>query len=248
MDRDITAFCARMPSHPHWTRRAALAAMLGLASSAAWGNDGWTLRHVDDAAGIQVWLEQNPGPYPRFRARMTLPHTRLASAVALLRDAASMPRWVYATKSAHHLSGGGGATGVSRVINELPGPLSDRESVVQWAWSVDATGRVVTLSGQPATAPPEPLPNTVRMPGFASSWTLRALAGAGAGAGAEQDGVDIEFEGWANPGGNLALPFMRRLVAESVWQAPLNTLLGMQKMMSLEPYRSAVLPVFLRVP
>jgi hypothetical protein len=219
-----------------------LAALLGLASSAAWGDDGWTLRQVDEAAGIQVWLETDPGPYPRFRARMSLPHTRLASAVALLRDAASMPLWVYATKSAQHLSGGGGATGVSRVINELPGPLSDRESVVQWAWAVDATGRVVTLSGRPAESPPEPLPDTVRMPGFASSWTLRALRGA------DEDGVEVEFEGWANPGGNLALPFMRVFVAESVWLAPLNTLRGMQKMLPLEPYRSAALPVFLRAP
>ena len=231
-----------MPSHPHVTRRTALAALLGLFSSTAWGDDGWVLRHADEGAGIQVWLEQTPGPYPRFRAGMTLPQARLASAVALLRDAASMPLWVYATKSAQHLSGGGGATGVSRVINELPGPLSDRESIVQWAWAVDATGRVVTLSGQPAAAPPEPLPDTVRLPGFASSWTLRALAGG------DQAGLEVEFEGWANPGGNLALPFMRRLVADSVWRAPLNTLLGMQKMLSLEPYRSAVLPAFLRVP
>lgn len=216
--------------------------MLGWASSTAWGDDGWRLRHRDEAAGIQVWLESDPGPYPRFRARMTLPHARLASAVALLRDPASMPLWVYATKSAQHLSGGGGATGVTRVINELPGPLSDRESIVQWAWAVDASGRVVTLSGRPAVAPPEPLPDTVRMPGFASSWTLRALGGA------EEDGVEVEFEGWANPGGNLALPFMRGFVAESVWRAPLNTLLGMQKMLSLAPYRSAVLPVFLRAP
>lgn len=216
--------------------------MLGLATCAAGGDDGWALRHVDEAAGIQVWLEHDPGPYPRFRARMTLPRTRLASAVALLRDPSSMPHWVYATKSAQHLSGGGGTTGVSRVINELPGPLSDRESIVQWAWSMDAAGRVVTLSGRPADAPPEPLPDTVRMPGFASSWTLRALGGA------EEDGVDVEFEGWANPGGKLALPFMRGLVAESVWRAPLNTLLGMQRMVMLEPYRSATLPVFLRAP
>jgi hypothetical protein len=195
MDTDLTAFRGLMPSRPLWTRRTALAAMLGL-----------------------------------------------APAVALLRDPASMPRWIYATKSAQHLSGGGGATGVSRVVNELPGPLSDRESIVQWAWAMDATGRVVTLSGRPAESPPEPLPDTVRMPGFASSWTLRALGGA------DEDGIEVEFEGWANPGGNLALPFLRGVVADSVWRAPLNTLRGMQRMLPQEPYRSAAPPDFLRVP
>ena len=252
---NATTFQARMPSATIWTRcRPGLLAGLLLASlwwPAASAQTGWTLRHSDDETGIRVWVQDPPGPYPRFRAQMALPNVRLAAVVAALRDTAAMPRWVYATLHAEPLPGQpvpSGAQGLSRVVSDLPWPLSDREALVRWLWTRNASDGSLVLSGRAATAAdnggalPETLPDTVRMPAHESSWTVRPLA-----PGAEA-GVDIGFEGWADPGGQLSGPLLRGFVAAAVWQAPWQTLRGLRLVVVEPSFSHAALPDFLRSP
>lgn len=199
----------------------------------------WQLRHTDPDTGTQVWLRDRVDQVPAFRAS-TRVHARLSSLAALLLDSERMPDWVFRTRSVQRLQQDGAQQGVSLVVTAMPWPLDDRESVVAWRLQQAASTKVVTLSGrgvEPAGQPwlPEPAPDRVRMPSFASQWTFAPVADS-----AGQ--VEVVFEGHGDPGGNLASPLLRGFVAAAIWQAPLHTVNALRRMVQRPEYRDAVLP------
>lgn len=199
----------------------------------------WQLRHTDPDTGTQVWLRDRGDQVPAFRASTRLP-ARLNSLAALLLDSERLPDWVYRTRSVLRLQQDGLQQGVSLVVTAMPWPLDDRESVVAWHLQQVASTRVVTLSGrgvEPAGQPwlPEPAPDRVRMPSFASQWTFAPVAGT-------PGLVEVVFEGHGDPGGNLASPLLRGFVAAAIWEAPLQTINALRRMLQRPEYRDAMLP------
>lgn len=215
-----------------------LVAALPGAAALAQPESPWQLRHTDPDTGTQVWLRDRGDQVPAFRAS-TRVAARLSSLAALLLDSERMPEWVYRTRSVQRLQQDGAQQGVSLVVTAMPWPLNDRESVVAWRLQQTASTQVVILSGrgvEPAGQPwlPEPAPDRVRMPSFASRWVFAPVAGS-----AGQ--VDVVFEGHGDPGGSLASPLLRGVVAAAIWEAPLQTVNALRHMVQRPEYRDAVL-------
>ncbi len=61
--------------------------------------------------------------------------------------------------------------------------------------------------------------NRVRMPVVKSTWTLTPVG---------EGLVEVMFQGFGEPGGNLSSPFFRRFYNPASWEAPLNTLAGLR--------------------
>lgn len=217
----------------------ALAGLLPGVAAQAQPETPWQLRHTDPDTGTQVWLRDRGDQVPAFRAS-TRVQARLSSLAALLLDSERLPEWVYRTRSVQRLQQDDPQQGVSLVVTAMPWPLDDRESVVAWRLQQAASTRIVTLRGrgvEPAGQPwlPEPAPDRVRMPSFASQWVFAPVAGS-----AGQ--VDVVFEGHGDPGGSLASPLLRGFVAAAIWEAPLQTINALRRMLQRPEYRDAVLP------
>ncbi|MBX3606972.1 MAG: hypothetical protein KF788_16965 [Piscinibacter sp.] len=220
-------------------RRAPLAALaLAACALAAAGEpgDGWVERAHDAATGTTVYLRDlGPERFPAFLAIARWP-VRVAALTAVLLDTEHMPEWVYRTRRVEPLAPPAGRSGVSRVISSFPWPLSDRDAVVAWRLEVDTARGAVAIIGESAPDRVPPDPALVRMPSFASSWRFTPLA----------DGqVEVRFEGQGNPGGALDSALLRGFVAATVWEAPLQTMVGLRAMVERPAYRDATLPAVL---
>jgi hypothetical protein len=216
-----------------------LAPILAMALCApAWagcGDDdpGWMLRAEDAATGTQVYLhDRGAGQFPAFCAVARWP-VRLHSLMAVLLDGERMPEWVYRARRVARLSTQGSSAGVTRVVTDMPWPLSDRDAVVAWR-IVPRAGGAVEIVGEAAPERFPVDPKIVRMPSFASSWRLTPVGGGE---------VEVRFEGYGNPGGVLDSPILRAFVASAVWQAPLETMIGLRAMVDRPAYRQACAPV-----
>lgn len=221
-------------------RHAALPLAIGCAPPASAAGDdgaGWQLRHLDEPTGTAVYVRDRPDQVPEFRAVTTV-QTRLSALVSVVLDTAGMPDWVYRTRHAELLQSDGPTQGVSRVVTAMPWPLWDREAIVRWQLTQDAQTAAVTLEGHSAPADLPPPADRVRMPSFASRWVFTPRAGGA---------VEVRFEGHADLGGHLSLPPLRAFVAAAVWEAPLQTVIGLRRMVQLPAHRDAVLP-FIREP
>lgn len=224
------------------TRRRLLTAlaMAPLAARAQNGtaDDGWLLRIEDEDQGLRVFQRPRAGGLPAFRvtARSS---ARLSALVAVLLDAEHMPAWVPSTRLVQRLRVDSPQRGVSRVITELPGPLSARETLVTWRLEQDPLTLAVVYAGEPAPADLLAVSDSlVRMERFASQWVLQPLPGGG---------VSLRFEGHADPGGALDAAIWRPLLAELSLQAPRQTMAGLLREALSPAYRDARLD-FLREP
>lgn len=223
-------------------QRATLAALLLAASAAVHGDDavdaaGWQLRQEDPQTGTRVWIRERPEGLPEFRAATTIP-ARLSSLAAVLLDPTRTQDWVFRAREAVLLSSDGPTRGVTLVVTAMPLPLSDRESIVEWEMTQDPQSLAVTMAGRSVPDRLPPHPDRVRMPNFESRWQLSP----------RPDGrVDVLFEGFADPGGNLALPLLRHVVAAAVWEAPWNTVRALREIVQRPPFPQAELP-FIREP
>lgn len=220
-------------------QRVTLAALLLVAGAAvrAAGADGWQLRQEDPATETRVFTRERPEGLPEFRAETTIP-ARLASLAAVLLDPTRTQDWVFRAREAMLLSSDGPTRGVTLVVTTMPLPLRDRESIVEWAMTQDPQTLVVTMAGHSVADRLPPHPERVRMPSFESRWQLSP----------RPDGrVDVLFEGYADPGGNLALPWLRSFVAAAVWEAPWHTVRALREIVQRPPFPQAELP-FLREP
>lgn len=198
----------------------------------------WQLRQQDDATGTRVYLrDRGGGEAPEFRAE-TRVKARLTALVALLLDTERMPAWVFRARRAAVLVGNEPTSGLSQVIFGMPWPLRDREAIVAWRVEQDPASGAVTIRGTSASERWPVDAAWVRMPNFESHWRF-APRGNGE--------VDVEFAGYGEPGGSLALPVLRSFAYAAVWEAPLATVIALRGQVQLPAYRDAVLP-FVREP
>lgn len=206
-------------------------------SAAAQDTRPWQLVQEDPATDTRVWLRERDGGVPAFRAA-TVIDARLSSLAAVLLDETRTPDWVYRAREAVVLRADGPTRGVTRVVTDMPFPLTDRESVVAWEMVQDPQTLAVTLSGRDAPDAPPPDPARVRMPTFESRWVLTPRT----------DGrIDVLFEGVGDPGGVLSLPLLRRFLDAAIWQGPWQTIRALREIVRQPPFPQAVLP-FVREP
>ncbi len=208
-------------------RLAALLVLLHLASSCAASD--WELKVDDAEAGIRIFSRLNERGYPEFRG-VTRVKSRLSGFVALFKDLDNMPNWAYRIRKAERLKVLSEMESYAYTVNSLPPPLFDRDAIVHSMITQDAATLKMTFrgSGAPDFAPKND--RYVRMPVVESTWTFTPLG----------DGmVEVVFEGYGDPGGNLSSGLLAWFVRLSLNEAPYQTMLQMKKQVVRPEYQAA---------
>jgi len=87
----------------------------------------WKLSKQDN--GIKVFVRSSPNsPIKSFKGEVTI-KSRLIPLVAILEDAAALPRWMHQTKSALLLKEVNQSSSYVYVVSEMPWPVKDRDSI-----------------------------------------------------------------------------------------------------------------------
>lgn len=204
------------------------AALLLLAASSALAQD-WTLVREDSRRDITVYERARPDGYLEFRG-VTHVSSRLSAFVALLQDYEAMPDWLYRTREISQIERVSDTEGYSYSINAMPWPLRDRDIVLHTRMEQDPESHVLTTRavGVPDYRPEDE--RYVRMPVIESSWTFSPLP----------DGrVQIEFRGFADPGGGVSSGVLARFQEMFIAQAPYRTLRGLRDVIGEAKYQSA---------
>src|SRR6185503_15915343 len=191
--------------------------------------DDWQLRVADTEAGIQVFSRVSEQGYPEFRG-VTRVKSRLSAFVALFKDLDNMPNWAYRIRKAERLKVLSDTESYAYTINSLPPPLFDRDTIVHSLISQDPATLKLTFrgSGVPDFAPKND--RYVRMPVVESTWTFTPLG---------EGMVEVVFEGYGDPGGNLSSGLLAWFVRLSLNEAPYQTMLQMKKQVVRPEYQAA---------
>lgn len=189
----------------------------------------WELKMDDKEADIRIFRRENDRGYPEFRG-VTRVRSTLSGFVALFKDLDHMPDWAYRIRKAERLKVVSETETYAYTVNSLPPPLWDRDAVVHSVISQDAATRKMTFRGigVPDYAPKND--RYVRMPVVESSWTFTPLGGGM---------VEVVFEGYGDPGGNLSSGLLAFFVRLSLSEAPYQTILQMKKYVTRPEYQAA---------
>lgn len=209
---------------------ALLVALLHLPSASAASD--WVLKVADSEADIQIFSRVNERGYPEFRG-VTKVRSTLSAFVALFKDLEHMPSWAYRIRKAERLTVVSETETYAYTVNALPPPLYDRDAVVHSTIAQDPATLKMTFrgSGAPDYAPKND--RYVRMPVVESLWTFTPL-----GAGM----VEVVFEGYGDPGGNLSSGLLAWFVRLTLSEAPYQTMLQMKKIVAQPEYQAARYP------
>lgn len=224
--RSARARCAR-----RFPPLVALAAASVLCAAGARA-DEWELKVSDAQAGIEVHLRTTADGYREFKAS-TRVKSRLSACVALMRDVDRMPQWVYRTKKAAVLQRVSDTEVYAYNITAMDWPLQDRDAIVHSTLAQDPGTLAVTIRG---SARPDFRPRDeryVRMRVVESHWRFTPL-----GSGM----VEVVFQGYGDPGGNLSSGLLKWIAQSAIWEAPYQTLLGMREVIADAAYQAASFP------
>ncbi len=200
------------------------------------GPNGWKRVKTDEAADILIDLRTLADDNVEFRAETTI-DTTLGALIALLKDTASLPEWLYRTESAVKLKRVSATESYVYSTHSMPFPLSKRDSIVHTTMTQDPETLSITVRG---TASPDYLPEKkgyVRIRDSRSLWRFTP----------RPDGtVSVRFQGYGDPGGGISdlyrSSLFQWLARSYLWQLPLDTLKNMKEMVKKAPYRGATFP------
>ena len=204
------------------------AALALLAALPAHGQD-WTLRREDSRRDIVIHERARPDGYLEFRG-VTHVQSRLNAFVALFEDFETMPDWLYRTREITPIQRVNDTESYWYSINTMPWPLRDRDIVLHTRLAQDPETYVLSVQavGVPDYRPEDE--RYVRMPVIESSWTFTPLP----------DGrTQIEFRGFADPGGGVSSGVLARFQEMFIGQAPYRSLRGMREVIGEAKYQSA---------
>ncbi len=236
-DKRLTAVSAcrvgstRKPPNMKGTTRTLLAPMAALAllaASPAPGQD-WTLVREDSRRDIVIYERARPDGYLEFRG-VTHVESRLSAFVALFEDFEAMPDWLYRTREIIPVEVISDTESYWYSINSMPFPMRDRDIVLHSRMDQDPETYVLTVLavGDPDYRPEDE--RYIRMPVIESSWTFIPLS----------DGrVQIEFSGFADPGGGMSSGLLGRFQEIFIGQAPYRSLRGLKEVIGDPKYQSA---------
>jgi hypothetical protein len=189
-----------------------------LAPAEAGNTDGWALVKTSGDGTISVHERDGPQGYTEFRA-VTRVNSTLGGVICLFTDVGNMPGWVYRTKEVRRLAMIGNLEIYAYTVIELPWPFNDRDAVLHILISQDRHTHAVTIRIESVSDYYPLQESRVRMPQVKSTWTVSPV-----NAGI----VEVTFQGYGDPGGNLTSPFFRWFYSLASWEAPLSTLAGLR--------------------
>jgi len=215
--------------------RAVVVFMLTAVSLGAHGEGEWKLRKaVDD---IRIYYRTTDDGHTEFRGVMEV-RTSLSALVALFYDVQSMPKWVHRILEARKLEQIGDHEAYAYVAIRMPWPFRNRDLVLHSTMEQDPHSLAVTIRGADVSGRSPERGQYVRVRKIRSHWTFSPQAGGV---------VEVAFQGYGDPGGNLNSPFIRWAIDLVLWESPAKTLQGLRKMIDAPRYRDRKL-VFVREP
>lgn len=211
-------------------------------SGPGFASNEWHLKINDRQNDIVLHYRETASGLTEFRG-ITHIKSNLSAFVALLRDVEAMPKWVdhaYKVTKLSHISD---TEAYTHTITAMPLPFTYRHSIVHTHISQDTLSGDIVISGQDAK--PGYLQKLskekqafiahhkkkyVLIRNLKSHWVFRPQA----------DGmVEVEFQGYGNPGGNLSKYIPQRLLRMFIWEGPYNTLKNMRKIVLETKYQSS---------
>lgn len=212
-----------------------------IVSGSCAASNEWHLQIDDRQNDIILYYRKTESNLTEFRG-VTHIKSSLSAFVALFRDLESMPKWVDHTYKATTLKQVSDTEVYAHMITAMPFPFTYRHSIVHTRISQDALSGDIVISGQDAE--PGYLQKLsqekqkflarnknkyVLIRNLKSYWAFRPQAGGM---------VEVEFQGYGNPGGNLSKYIPQRLLRMFIWEAPYNTLKGMREIVLDTKYQS----------
>ena len=189
--------------------------------------DDWQLKKYEN--GISVYTRNNENSAFKELKAVAYLNATLSSAVALLYDWDSYPKWVYKC----------GKSSTLKLINEkelihyqtvlAPWPAENRDFAVNIKIEQDKTTKVVTIRSYAVGQYIPVIPDHVRITKFNASWVLTP----------QKNGtIEIVYQLFVDPGGYVPA----WLVNMAVIDGPFETLNNMKSWVAKEKYQKTKIP------
>lgn len=196
-------------------------------SSICCANDNWKLVKQNTDEDIMIYYSHMENGMIKFKG-VTQVKSSLNSFIALINDLDNIPNWVSSVRKVIILKKNSQMDGYIYTINKMPWPLRDRDSIVYSRIAQDPKTNIITISGQaePKFIPPNN--NYVRVQEIESFWKITPLPNKHA---------RVEFQGFADPGGNISSVVFQWLYKFFLWRLPYYTLKNMKQMIQRSKYQ-----------
>ena len=199
--------------------------------------DDWQTAIRDTDNDVVVYHRTLPGGNTEFKG-ITHVKSSLSACVALLRDVDAMPEWVDRTIMAKVLFRVSDTEVYAYNLSRMDWPLANRDAIVHSVLEQDPDSLAVTIKGSGILQYNGETwydykaheQDYVRMTQVESFWRFVPLA----------DGyVEVTFQGYGDPGGNISSSFFKWFLGFVVWQSPYETLKKMREIIGRDRYQSA---------
>jgi len=205
-----------------------------LSLTLAFAHDGWLLNKQDIEENISIYYRTHNTGNVEFRGEMTL-ETSVHSCIAILRDVKAMPSWVYNVKYAKVLEKVSELEAYSYVINTVPFPLTQRDSIIHTVIDQDPETFAITLTGFSVPDYIAEKDNYVRIVEVNSYWRFTPL---------NKKLTKIVFQGYGEPGGYISADIAHNsvfswLAKTELWKLPFYTLKQMKSEIRKDKYQKA---------
>jgi hypothetical protein len=207
-------------------------------------DDDWRLKIDDRENDIVLHYRKTANGLTEFRG-ITHIKSNLSGFVALFRDVDAMSKWVDHAHKATVLKQVSDAEVYAHIVTRMPFPFTYRHSIVHSFISQDPLTGAVVINGRDAEesylvrlseekqAFMAKQKKYVLIRNLKSHWAFRPQAGGM---------VEVEFQGYGNPGGSLSKFIPQGLLRMFIWEAPYNTIKGMRKMVGKTKYQTRRFP------
>jgi len=205
-----------------------------LTSSFAFADKGWFINKQDNEDNIRIYYRTLATGNVEFRGEMIL-ESNVHSCVAILRDVDAMPSWVYNVKHAEVLEKISEYEAYSYVINTVPFPLNQRDSIIHTLLDQNPQTLVVTINGKSVPDYIVKKDNYVRLVEVNSYWQFTPL---------NKKYTKIVFQGYGEPGGYISADIANSsvfswLTKSELWKLPYYTLKQMKSEIRKDKYQKA---------
>ena len=186
----------------------------------------WELVKKNEKHDVVVYYRTLESGHIEFKG-VTHIKTSLNSFVSLIDDVTSMPEWVDRTIKVEEIKHISDKESYARTVNVLPFPFKNRDSIIHSIIEQDINTFTVIIKGKgEATYIPD-YKCCVRMTKVATFWKFIPKSGGM---------VEVVFQGYGEPGGNIPTSIYNWLCKIFLWELPYNTLIKMKDIISQNKY------------
>lgn len=199
--------------------------------------DEWKTAIRDNDSDVVVYHRTLASGDTEFKG-ITHVKSSLSACVALLRDVDAMPEWVHRTMMAKVLHWVSDTEVYAYNISRTEWPLKTRDAIVHSVLEQDPDSLAVTIKGNSIMSYDGDTlydyksneAQYIRMTKVESFWRF-VPQGNGM--------IEVTFQGYGDPGGNISSPFFKWFLGLVVWESPYETLKKMHEIIGRSKYQTA---------